>query len=37
MNYETEKNSVYQFTSLFLLRRFIFAFTVAFFKVNVVL
>jgi len=37
MNYETDKQSVYHFTMLFLYRRLLFAFTLAFCKVSIVL
>ena len=37
MNYETDKSSVYHYTMSFLTRRFVFAFTIAICKVNIVL
>ena len=37
MNYETDKQSVFHFTMFFLYRRLVFAFTLAFCKVSVVL
>jgi hypothetical protein len=37
MNYETDKQSVYHFTMVFLYRRLLFAFMIAFCKVSIVL